>query len=695
MRMSGEGESDRKYRIALENMRYKSCTKSDIQFLNSLISSNLPGHPSAKFSPWRNAPIIVGENKYKDEINRLGTLRFASETKQKLLRFFSDDIVTSSSPSIKFAKNKKSTINAISEELQKVLWDLPTSAYDLNCPGVLDICLGLPVVIRHNVATELSITKGQKGSIYAWHIGHGTFGQNVLETIFVLLHEPPKDIQIGELPLNVVPISRRKTSGSITLPDDTKITITRNQVDILPGFAMTAHASQGQSLDSNAVDLNTLTDHHAWYTALSRSRSAAKTLILQGFDSSKIVGGASGALRREYRELELLDEITLLRFQNKLPTTVCGSTRKLLIETFLNWKGLQHNPPHLHPSIQWTKENPYIIEHDPLLPWTMVDKKKFQDLIQSTSSHKISTTHSSSTSSSSRNTSLITSYFKSNKVSNPSRPATSSFTEVVALPLTTVWSNNSCAFDSIFPILYQVWLESNALEYDCYSVMPGVIEDFEKVKANLITLNEARDTYRHSLAVRSPRHFAFGRYCAVTEVLEDILRTNVPFIKCTLWCESNHRPRRQPQSVKHCNVPEIRDIPPASTAQWLHENSAATSSTVCHICSGTLIKQYHIQFAPPFIVFPCDGTPDMQICETIYMTLPADNSVSYSLKGIIYYSSIRQHFISRIISSQGFIYQHDGLSNGGEPVLECTSLYNVNLNLCQSARLTCVIYKRS
>ncbi|KAJ3820162.1 hypothetical protein F5880DRAFT_1625316 [Lentinula raphanica] len=278
-----EGESDRKYRIALENMRYKSCTKSDIQFLNSLISSNLPGHPSAKFSPWRNAPIIVGENKYKDEINRLGTLRFASETKQKLLRFFSDDIVTSSSPSIKFAKNKKSTINAISEELQKVLWDLPTSAYDLNCPGVLDICLGLPVVIRHNVATELSITKGQKGSIYAWHIGHGTFGQNVLETIFVLLHEPPKDIQIGELPLNVVPISRRKTSGSITLPDDTKITITRNQVDILPGFAMTAHASQGQSLDSNAVDLNTLTDHHAWYTALSRSRSAAKTLILQGF----------------------------------------------------------------------------------------------------------------------------------------------------------------------------------------------------------------------------------------------------------------------------------------------------------------------------------------------------------------------------------------------------------------------------
>ncbi|KAJ3818192.1 hypothetical protein F5880DRAFT_1440296, partial [Lentinula raphanica] len=196
--------------------------------------------------------------------------------------------------------SKKSLINSISEELQKVLWKLPTSSYDLNCPAILDLCLGLPVIIRYNFATELSITKGQKGSVYAWHTGQGNFGQQVIETVFVLLDNPPSDIKLQNLPLNVVPISRRKTTGYVALPDDTKICITRTQVDILPGFAMTAHASQGQSLTSNAVDLNTLNDHHGWYTALSRSRSANQTLILQGFDSSKITGGASGALRREY-----------------------------------------------------------------------------------------------------------------------------------------------------------------------------------------------------------------------------------------------------------------------------------------------------------------------------------------------------------------------------------------------------------
>ncbi|KAJ3964010.1 hypothetical protein EV361DRAFT_812762, partial [Lentinula raphanica] len=233
MRMSGESEQDNKYRTALENMRYKACTTADIKFLNTLISTTIPGHPSAKLEPWRSAPIIVGENKYKDEINRLGTLRFASETKQTLHRFYSDDTIATSAAakaSNKGTHHKKSSINTISEELQKILWDLPTSSYDLNCPGILDVCLGLPVIIRHNFATELSITKGQKGTIYAWHTTQGNFGQQVLETIFVLLDNPPSEVQIENLPLNVVPISRRKSNGYIALPDDTKIFISRNQV---------------------------------------------------------------------------------------------------------------------------------------------------------------------------------------------------------------------------------------------------------------------------------------------------------------------------------------------------------------------------------------------------------------------------------------------------------------------------------
>ena len=57
------------------------------------------------------------------------------------------------------------------------------------------------------------------------------------------------------------------------------------------------------------MDLNNLRSHQSYYTALSRSATVEGTLILQGFDPKQITGGCSVALRQEFRELELLDEI--------------------------------------------------------------------------------------------------------------------------------------------------------------------------------------------------------------------------------------------------------------------------------------------------------------------------------------------------------------------------------------------------
>jgi len=81
------------------------------------------------------------------------------------------------------------------------------------------------------------------------------------------------------------------------------------QIEALPNFAMTDYASQGKTRQYNVVDLTYSRSHQGYYTALSRSSSAAGTLILSSFHPSKITGGASGALRQEFRELELLDNI--------------------------------------------------------------------------------------------------------------------------------------------------------------------------------------------------------------------------------------------------------------------------------------------------------------------------------------------------------------------------------------------------
>ncbi|KAF8578281.1 hypothetical protein K439DRAFT_1253963, partial [Ramaria rubella] len=55
------------------------------------------------------------------------------------------------------------------------------------------------------------------------------------------------------------------------------------------------------------------------------------TVILQNFEPNKIMGGASGWLRQEFRELEILDEITKLRYGKKLPTNITGDRRNTII----------------------------------------------------------------------------------------------------------------------------------------------------------------------------------------------------------------------------------------------------------------------------------------------------------------------------------------------------------------------------
>jgi len=61
-------------------------------------------------------------------------------------------------------------------------------------------------------------------------------------------------------------------------------------------FSMTDYGLQGKTRPFNLIDLNNLRTHQAYYTALSGSFSADGTLILQGFDPSKITGKIFGVL---------------------------------------------------------------------------------------------------------------------------------------------------------------------------------------------------------------------------------------------------------------------------------------------------------------------------------------------------------------------------------------------------------------
>ncbi|RDX44312.1 hypothetical protein OH76DRAFT_1303721, partial [Lentinus brumalis] len=82
-------------------------------------------------------------------------------------------------------------------------------------------------------------------------------------------------------------------------------------------------------------------------------------------------------LRQEFRELELLDKITKMRYLGEVPPTVVGITRNELIYSFRKWKGEQYVPEGVHTAIQWSEDDPFPIQDKSKdSPWTVIAETK-------------------------------------------------------------------------------------------------------------------------------------------------------------------------------------------------------------------------------------------------------------------------------------------------------------------------------
>jgi hypothetical protein len=194
----------------------------------------------------------------------------------------------------------------------------------------------MPVLIKYNQATECCITNGAEGKVVDWiYTTNPSNGTKNLDTLFVELQNPAKPIQLPGLPPNVVPISKEICTIRCRLPDDEIVNIKHEQIPLIPNFAMTDFGSQGKTRLYNVIHLTHCRNAQSYYTCLSRSSSHAGTVILGDFDERKISGRKMcGFLRQEFRELEVLDDITNLHYNDSLPSHVEGHTRNNLISAY-------------------------------------------------------------------------------------------------------------------------------------------------------------------------------------------------------------------------------------------------------------------------------------------------------------------------------------------------------------------------
>lgn len=381
MRQREQNPEDAKLCTALDNLRYKSCTDADIKHIQGRVAGRAAGSPKLNQPRFRNVSVITARNTYRDRINELGCERFAAENNQTLHTFYSSDCWSTDTDDRKSyrqqtALDPKCTTNEIDPVLQQKLWDLPPASSEHHA-GKLTLCIGLPIMIKANEATECCVTNGAEGIVVGWKSRLMQNNKHILETVFVKLTSPPVPVQLDGLPENVVPVSQHGITVKYEMQNDQELKIKRYQVPILPNFAITDYGSQGRTRPNNVCDLQNCKNHQSIYTCLSRGSTYEGTIIVQGFDPRKMTGGLSGYLRQELRELELLDEITKLRYLQTLPANIQGSTCNSLIHSFRQWKGAEHAPKGIHSELCWSASKPFLLE-DPSeeSEWTILHKPK-------------------------------------------------------------------------------------------------------------------------------------------------------------------------------------------------------------------------------------------------------------------------------------------------------------------------------
>ena len=662
MRQKSQSEEDNKLRTALENMRYAACTPEDIAFLRTRVVGSSPSAPSLTDPKHRHVSIITSWNAQKDKINELGCERYAADTGQRLTTFYCSDKQAGGD------SNTQADAAILTPKTKEVLWNSPPCTSD-HILGCLKLCIGLPIMIRHNDATELCITKGQEGHVVGWDSHEGTDGKLFLDTLFVQLDNPPKDIKIDGLPLNVVPIPKSSTTVTCLLPNDKKIVVQRQQVVVLPNFAMTDYSSQGKTRPVNLVDLSHCTRFQSFYTCLSRSASASGTVIIQGFDSKHVTKGISGFLRQEFRELEMLNIITELNYNRVLPKDVNGTLRNPLIRSFQLWKRSQTIDEDWHDAIKWGPSGVGVKEPESNAMWNASLKFRYSRLpAQPAKGKKKLNTRSYDTYACEAGPSqvpMVTEVAKKKRRIGTNGPG-----DNPVGPAGLIWDsvNYSCAYDALFTVLYNLWNTDPILwtEKLCYTPhLKELCLRFGRVLDGQMTLETARDEIRAKLRTTSETRFPVGSVNTHIDNIVSALTGDTEFgsirYKC-MQCQYVSPPRRL-LTVTTSVTSHMTDARTLSDALELTRNKP--TNRPCQICAegGEIVTLNLVSIntdVPYLFIVSIDST---HLVPSLELDVPHDGGTAkLRLCGIIYGDG--SHFVCRVVDGSGTVWYHDGIATG-------------------------------
>jgi hypothetical protein len=663
MRQTEMSEADQKFRTALSNMRYAACTADDLEFLKTLHVDKNEREKTLSNPEFRNVSVITSLNTQKDQINETCSLRFAQDTGQKLTHFYSIDKLGNSGLGRKRrgtkVSKKVSAGSDIPSDVKQTLWDSSPHSSE-HFPGKLSLCLGMPIMIRNNDATELCITKGQEAFVVGWDSIDGPDGRKVLETLYLELINPPRIIELPHLPRNVIPMTRASKKIKCSLPNDYEINIIRQQINVLPNFSMTDFASQGKTRLKNPVNLSHCRNFQSIYTCLSRSSSAAGTLIIRGFNSSKVTKGLPGHLRQEFRELHLLNDITREIYEGRLDKKYFAPLRNPMIYKYqTEIKNKKSND--LHSALKLSEKEFIFKEKSEDGTWNM---DVYQNLTVSSKTNKKLKRKLPE--------SIVIDVDTDLKIRSKKTKTCSFFSENcnARSPVGLIWDQNdySCAYDSLFTVLYHIWAEGQLKHRAYFEERTHYIQilctHFNSFLNKKCTFESVRDQLRMILNRAKPLEYRYGtNYTDISLLVTDFTSakfhamSHLRCLTCNFSAEKQLRFFQDYTLVGWSSV-DHRILQTASIQSYLNykmKGKDVITNKLCPSCAKSLYDTQYIKELPSILIFSLASWINING----RLTFDVSNiSKEYVLKGVIY--SNRNHFTARLIDDMLNVWYHDG-----------------------------------